>query len=606
MQQDPDETERASSDVERVGAFRADARGGYTFVDSRWSRITGIPRKDGDSWLSGVHADDRDEVSQAWAVAVNEGRAFSAMYRLAHQSDDEVLVLCYAEPELAMGGEVLGFVGTLDARERDDARIDSVLETAVNGIVIIDELGTIESFNAAAEGMFGYQRAEVIGKNVTLLMPSPHREEHDEYLSAYLRTRVAKIIGIGREVQGRRRDGTTFPLELAVSEVPGKRRRFTGILQDVTERHIAEIELHESRRTLSTLISNLEGMAYRCRNDPSWPMEFVSAGCLELTGYPPEALAGDGARPFAELLHPDDRDYVWNAVQEALQERRTFRLQYRLRTASNAEKWVWEQGCGVFDEDGKLEAIEGLITDTSEQKRLEEELLHAQKMEAVGRLAGGIAHDFNNQLSRDPRQLPLRLISTPRSAATSDRTRGWTLGAGEHCARAHPLAHWTSAVKRPRHAVRHLGRRRSRGIARTCCASSREAIHLEFVSARRPSRGRRRRGPHADPAGPREPVRERTRRDARRRQLCASRTSSASIDTDDADSLAATPDGPPRVPTSSSSVADTGLAGWTRRSVSPHLRALLHHEGRWQGNRSRPLHRVRSRPGFRGNDRRRE
>jgi len=138
---------------------------------------------------------------------------------------------------------------------RDSAeRLRAILETAVEGIITIDERGIIESFNLAAERIFGYKAKEVIGRNVSLLMPSPHREQHDTYLGNYLRTGHAKIIGIGREIVARRKNGTVFPMDLSVSEVRlADRRLFTGFIRDITERkrlekEILDISEREQRR----------------------------------------------------------------------------------------------------------------------------------------------------------------------------------------------------------------------------------------------------------------------------------------------------------------------------------------------------------------------
>ena len=127
-----------------------------------------------------------------------------------------------------------------------ELRWRSIVESAVDGIVVIDARGRIEGFNPAAERLFGYREEEVVGQNVHVLMPSPYREEHDGYIARYLATGVQKIIGIGREVTGRRRDGSTFPLQLSVGEMAtADERRFIGILHDLTARVRMEQQLRE-------------------------------------------------------------------------------------------------------------------------------------------------------------------------------------------------------------------------------------------------------------------------------------------------------------------------------------------------------------------------
>jgi PAS domain S-box-containing protein len=123
-----------------------------------------------------------------------------------------------------------------------EERLRAILETAVEGIITIDENGLIESMNPAAERVFGYRTEEVLGQNVKVLMPSPYRESHDGYMDNYKRTGHKKIIGIGREVLGQKKDGTIFPLDLAVSEVRlAHKRIFTGFIRDITERKRAEL-----------------------------------------------------------------------------------------------------------------------------------------------------------------------------------------------------------------------------------------------------------------------------------------------------------------------------------------------------------------------------
>jgi two-component system sensor kinase FixL len=148
-----------------------------------------------------------------------------------------------------------------EARARDrEARLRSILETVPDAIITIDERGTIESFSPAAERLFGYSAGEVVGRNVNILMPSPYHERHDGYLARYLTTGERRIIGIGRVVVGKRKDGSTFPMELAVGEaIIGATRLFTGFVRDITERQQNQKRLQELQAELMH-VSRLSAM----------------------------------------------------------------------------------------------------------------------------------------------------------------------------------------------------------------------------------------------------------------------------------------------------------------------------------------------------------
>jgi len=135
-----------------------------------------------------------------------------------------------------------------EALRRSEERVRSIVESAVDGIIVIDERGTIQAFNPSAERLFGYRLGEVLGQNVNMLMPNPDRERHDGYLRHYLTTGEQKIIGIGREVTALRKDGTTFPVHLSVGEMVNEgKRSFTGILHDLSGRVELEHKLSEQK-----------------------------------------------------------------------------------------------------------------------------------------------------------------------------------------------------------------------------------------------------------------------------------------------------------------------------------------------------------------------
>jgi two-component system cell cycle sensor histidine kinase/response regulator CckA len=158
----------------------------------------------------------------------------------------------------------------------------------------------------------------------------------------------------------------------------GTPQALQGVSRDITERREAKQSLEESERRLSTLMANLPGMAYRCTNSHNWTMEFISEGCTEITGYSPEDLVGNKTRSYADLIHPQDRQRVWDRVQEAVSAERPFELEYRIHTRHGEEKWLWERGIGVPSKRTDEIKLEGFISDVSERKRAEHALQESE------------------------------------------------------------------------------------------------------------------------------------------------------------------------------------------------------------------------------------
>jgi len=163
-----------------------------------------------------------------------------------------------------------------------EAHLRSILATIPDALIIIDEVGTILSFSAAAEKMFGYAEEEVVGENVSMLMPSPDRERHDGYLRNYRNTGVRKIIGIGRVTTARHRDGSTFPIELSVGEAKFEGRRiFTGFIHDITQRQRAELRFHELQSELAHVgrLSELGTLASSLAHELNQPLTAIANYC---------------------------------------------------------------------------------------------------------------------------------------------------------------------------------------------------------------------------------------------------------------------------------------------------------------------------------------
>ena len=202
-------------------------------------------------------------------------------------------------------------------------------------------------------------------------------------------------------IAGLRASGDEFPIEASISHVDvGGNRLFTVILRDISERVKSEALLQETQRTLSTLIKNLSGMVYRCINDRSWTMLFVSEGCQKLTGYLPDDFLENGRVSYGrDVIIREDRERIWEEVQEATAKGCAYQLSYRIKTAAGEIKWVWEQGSGVRGKDRTVQALEGYVFDITQEKTLEDRLRKTERLAELGTLASGMAHEIGTPMN---------------------------------------------------------------------------------------------------------------------------------------------------------------------------------------------------------------
>jgi len=283
-----------------------------------------------------------------------------------------------------------------DALRQSDARTRAMIDAALDAIIAMDEMGVIREFNPAAERIFGYRRDETIGRSLgDVIITVGLRDAHREALARYLVTGEGKLLGKRIEVEGTRADGTGVPLELSISRAPGDGPpMFTGFLRDITDRRQAEEALRASEERFRTMADSapvliwISGVDKRC----TW----FNRQWLEFVGRTLEQELGDG---WAENVHPDDLGHCISTYTAAFEDRRTFTMEYRLRRQDGQWRWVFDKGIPHHRPGGDFAGYIGSCVDITERKHLEDQLHHAQKMDAIGRLAGGIAHDFNNLLT---------------------------------------------------------------------------------------------------------------------------------------------------------------------------------------------------------------
>jgi two-component system sensor kinase FixL len=273
--------------------FMVDPEGRISTWNSGAERIFGCSRADAiGRHYSIFHPKDGREEAQAMASldgASREGRRSEEVWRV-RADGSEFLADVTTTPLTDAHGSLRGYAKVIHdvtgrraaatALERRERHLQSILATVPDAMIVIDEAGTMKSFSNTAERLFGYAEAEVIGKNVSLLMPNPDRDRHDSYLRRYLDTGDPRIIGIGRIVTGLRADGSTFPMKLSVGETRVENQRlFTGFVQDLTERHNFETRLEQLRSELIHVsrLSAMGTMASTLAHELNQPLTAIAA-----------------------------------------------------------------------------------------------------------------------------------------------------------------------------------------------------------------------------------------------------------------------------------------------------------------------------------------
>ncbi|QYJ74864.1 MHYT domain-containing protein [Shewanella sp. FJAT-52076] len=256
-------------------------------------------------------------------------------------------------------------------------RVQAIMETAIDGIVTIDSHGIITDVNQATEKLLGWRADELIGQNVKVLMPDPFHSEHDGYLARYLATGEARIIGKGREVEAIHKDGHKIAIRLGIGHVKmAEDDFFVAFISDIRQRLSMEMALRENEQKFRSLIGNIPGIAYRCKNDEHWSMIFISNAVEKITGYPAgDFMLPSPRRSFSDLFHPDDLEHINNAVPPV----GAFNLEYRIIHRNGDIRWMMEYGNHIRDQQSGEMYLDGFIMDITERRQMEQELLEAKE-----------------------------------------------------------------------------------------------------------------------------------------------------------------------------------------------------------------------------------
>ncbi len=259
---------------------------------------------------------------------------------------------------------------TLDIRDR----YENLVQNIPQAVFEIDCEGNWLYLNHSWALLSGFAVSECIGAGYSDYI---HPQDRSRCRETFTKMQQGDIENCTDAFRFLASDGSYLWTEIHAAAVhTGNNQIFSivGTINNITDRVSEEELLQANHRTLTALINDLPGMVYRCRNNPDWTMEYVSGSSLQLTGYTPEDIVNNRRLSYASMIHADDRQNVWEEVQNAIREKRRFEKVYRIITIEGNEKYVWECGKGIFSGNNELLGLEGFIIDISRNRKIEHNL----------------------------------------------------------------------------------------------------------------------------------------------------------------------------------------------------------------------------------------
>ena len=333
------------------------------------------------TFLSALHPDDKALIQQAVDAAINYDLQYNVDCRILCPDGEIRHINCRGVVHRDFDGRPLNMTGTvLDITDfkraeyawRDsETRMRSIFESAIEGIVVIDERGRIESANTALLNLLGYQEHELIGRNISQIMPSPYREHPEQYLPNCLVNGKRVIIGDGGDVPAVRKDGTHLDVHVSVSEMQiGTKKKYTGMLRDISERKRMESTLRESEERFRQLAENIDAVFWLTSPDKSEVL-YVSPAFETIWGCSRDTLYANPTY-WLDTIHPEDRKRVATAV--ACQAHLPYDEEFRIVTPGGQIRWIRDRSFSIKNINGETYRIAGIAVDITAAKHMEAQL----------------------------------------------------------------------------------------------------------------------------------------------------------------------------------------------------------------------------------------
>jgi PAS domain S-box-containing protein len=400
-----------------VMLWMTNTKGQCLMFNQTWLDFVGVLQEEKliQTWTQLIHPDDLKDCLERYAQAFlnNHHKGFQMVYRVKRKDEQYRWISETIMPRFDETHQFSGFIGAcIDITERKEIEeqlklreeeFRNFINYAPVMLWISDTQGKYILFN---ETWLKFTKHTLLEELTLDHLKAIHFDDLEDYQRIYKQAHQ-NYQNFKRNYRFLYQDGNYHWIsETATArfDINNHFLGFIGACTDITQQKEAQRAVSESRRALVTLMSNLPGMAYRCRFDAYRTIEFVNDGCTELTGYKPNQLINNKEIVFLDLIHPDDQERLTKNIEIALKKHQVYKFDYRLLTARDDEKWVWEQGQGIYSEQGELQALEGFISDITEQKRAEAALNRAKQMAedanlAKSRFLANMSHELRTPLN---------------------------------------------------------------------------------------------------------------------------------------------------------------------------------------------------------------